>query len=146
MPPNHPPGDLPLDPAGGPPFPRPFVPPTSKSWLRHWARAPWNGHYKAFPCPCLLTRLTLYWWIYQTTFLLSCSLFLAPTKRDTIRDAILTCARKPKWVSLIYRTETETKSVKQISSEVGLSVNSHVISTEEKRKSTVGRIYRKVRF
>jgi len=26
MPPNHPPGDLPLDPAGGPPFPRPFVP------------------------------------------------------------------------------------------------------------------------
>ena len=28
---------------------------------------------------------------------------------DTIRDAILTCARKPTWVSLIYRTETTTK-------------------------------------
>ena len=30
---------------------------------------------------------------------------------NTIRDAILTCARKPTWVSLIYRTETTTKSV-----------------------------------
>ena len=28
---------------------------------------------------------------------------------DTIRDAILTCARKPTWVGLIYRTETTTK-------------------------------------
>ena len=28
---------------------------------------------------------------------------------DTIRDAILTCARKPTWVSLIYRTEPTTK-------------------------------------
>jgi len=32
---------------------------------------------------------------------------------DTIRDAILTCARKPTRVSLIYRTETTTKSLKQ---------------------------------
>ena len=30
----------------------------------------------------------------------------------TIRDAILTCARKPTWVSLIYRTETTTKKCK----------------------------------
>ena len=30
-----------------------------------------------------------------------------------IRDAILTCARKPTWVGLIYRTETTTKIVKQ---------------------------------
>jgi len=30
-------------------------------------------------------------------------------KYDTIRDASLTCARKPTWVSLIYRTETTTK-------------------------------------
>ena len=28
---------------------------------------------------------------------------------DTIRDAILTCDRKPTWVSLIYRTEPTTK-------------------------------------
>ena len=31
---------------------------------------------------------------------------------DTIRDAILTCARKPTWVDLIYRMETTTKIVK----------------------------------
>jgi len=31
---------------------------------------------------------------------------------DTIRDAILTCARKPTWVGLIYCMETTTKSVK----------------------------------
>jgi len=30
----------------------------------------------------------------------------------TIRDAILTCARKPTWVSLIYRTERTTKKCK----------------------------------
>ena len=30
----------------------------------------------------------------------------------TIRDAILTCARKPTWVSLIYRTEPTTKKCK----------------------------------
>ena len=37
---NQPPGALPLDPAGGLPFPRPPVPPTSKSWLRHWSQPP----------------------------------------------------------------------------------------------------------
>ena len=31
---------------------------------------------------------------------------------DTIRDAILTCARKPTWVGLIYRTEPTTKKCK----------------------------------
>ena len=31
---------------------------------------------------------------------------------DTIRNAILTCARKPTWVSLIYRTEPTTKKCK----------------------------------
>ena len=31
---------------------------------------------------------------------------------DTIRDAILTCARKPTEVSLIYRTEPTTKKFK----------------------------------
>ena len=30
---------------------------------------------------------------------------------DTIRDTILTCARKPTYVSLIYRTEPTTKKV-----------------------------------
>ena len=31
---------------------------------------------------------------------------------DTMRDAIFTCARKPTWVSLIYRTETTSKKCK----------------------------------
>ena len=31
---------------------------------------------------------------------------------DTIRDAILRCARKPTWVSLIYRTQPTTKKCK----------------------------------
>ena len=34
------------------------------------------------------------------------------TRYDTIRDAILTCARKPTRVSLIYRTEPTTKKCK----------------------------------
>jgi len=34
------------------------------------------------------------------------------TLYDTIRDAILTCARKPTRVSLIYRTEPTTKKCK----------------------------------
>jgi len=48
---------------------------------------------------------------------------------DTIRDAILTCARKPTRVSLIYRMELttkncknrKTKSRKQICSEITVS-------------------------
>jgi len=46
---------------------------------------------------------------------------------DTIRDAILTCARKPTWVSLTYRTETTTKkwksSLAATSSNLGLWAN-----------------------
>jgi len=34
------------------------------------------------------------------------------TEYDTIRDAILTCARKPTWVGLIYHTDRQLKSVK----------------------------------
>ena len=37
----------------------------------------------------------------------------AHVRYDTIRDAILTCARKPTWIGLIYRMETTTKNVKQ---------------------------------
>ena len=36
---------------------------------------------------------------------------------DTTRDAILTCARKPTWVSLMYRTELTTKKCNEIWSE-----------------------------
>ena len=55
--------------------------------------------------------------------------WLGGRKYDTIRDAICTCARKPTWVSLIYRTEPttkkcknrKTKSRKQICSEITVS-------------------------
>ena len=77
---------------------------------------------------------------------------------DTIRDAILTYARKPTWVGLIYRTELttkkcknrkKTKSRKQICSEI--TVNSLgnpciVNPEEEKERAAVWRIYRKESF
>ena len=71
---------------------------------------------------------------------------------DTIRDAILTCARKPTWIGLIYRTETTTKNCKteklksksryvRINSK---SLGNHVVHSEKrKRKAAVGRICRK---
>ena len=37
---------------------------------------------------------------------------IAMIRYDAIQDVILTCARKPTWVSLIYRTETTTKNCK----------------------------------
>ena len=83
-------------------------------------------------------------------------LLQVPCKHYTIRDAILTCARKPTWVSLIYRTEPTTKKCKKkqkkykvktdmLRSEVNSPGNT-LISPEEERKATVGRVCRKVRF
>jgi len=57
--------------------------------------------------------LTIYSFIHTTVVLLW--LCVSPRcwiRIDTIRDAILTCARKPSWVSLIYRAETTTKKLK----------------------------------
>ena len=61
---------------------------------------------------------------------------------DTIRDAILTCARKPTRVSLIYRTEPTTKKCKTEKLKVKtdmLTSNSkslwnHVVSNEEEKE------------
>jgi len=51
---------------------------------------------------------------------------------DTIRDAILTCTRKPARVSLIYRTE---QSKKRICSEVTVNdLGNHVVSPEEEKE------------
>jgi len=58
---------------------------------------------------------------------------------DTIRDAILTCARKPTWVGLIYRAETttkncETETIKTKSRYVrsnSKSLGNYVVSSEE---------------
>jgi len=59
---------------------------------------------------------------------------------DTIRDAILTCARKPTWVGLIYRTETTTKitvklkSKNRYASSNCKSLRNHVVSPEEEKE------------
>ena len=81
----------------------------------------------------------------------------ARIRYDTIRDAILTCARKPTWVSLIYSTEPTTKKCKngktksreQTCSEI--TVNSPKNSCSEylrkkKGRTAVGRICGKGRF
>ena len=60
----------------------------------------------------------------------------------TIRDAILTCARKPTWVSFICRTEPttkkcknrKTKSRKQICSEITVNSLGNPCSESWKRK------------
>jgi len=55
------------------------------------------------------------------------------TIRHTIRDAILTCARKPTRVSLIYRTEPTTKKCKtekvKTDNYVGPTVQKHATLT-----------------
>ena len=61
---------------------------------------------------------------------------------DTIRDAISTCARKPTWVGLIYRTETTTKNCKteklksknRYARSNSKSRRNHVVSPEEEKE------------
>ena len=62
---------------------------------------------------------------------------------DTIRDVILTCARKPTRVSLIYRTETTTKmckteKLKKVKTNMrrrnSKSLGNHVVSPEEEKE------------
>ena len=66
-----------------------------------------------------------------------------PTIRyDTIRDAILTCARKPTRVGLTYRTETTTKNceTEKLNSKSryvrsnSKSLGNHVVSSEEEKE------------
>ena len=66
---------------------------------------------------------------------------------DTIRDAILTCARKPTWVSLSYRTKPKcknrkkTKSRKQICPEITVHSPGNPCSkylSRKKGRATVG--------
>jgi len=69
---------------------------------------------------------------------------------DTIRDVILTCARK---LNLPHEPTTEMckteklKTKKRICSEVTVNrLGIRGVSPEEERKATVGRTYRKLRF
>ena len=68
-----------------------------------------------------------------------------PLWYDTIRDAIITCAWKPTWVSLIYRTEPttkkcknrkKTKSRKQICTEITVNSLGNPRSESWRRKRT----------
>jgi len=84
-------------------------------------------------------------------------LYVGPHSRravpiDTIRDAILTCALKLTRVCLIYRTKPTTKYGKKKNYKVENRYAQkcqqtvwgiHVVSPEEDRKATVGRICRK---
>ena len=64
------------------------------------------------------------------------------TRYDTIRDAILTCVRKPTWIGLIFRTETTTKNCKieKLNSKSryvrsnSKSLGNHVVSSKKKKK------------
>ena len=83
---------------------------------------------------------------------------LQPVRYDTIRDAILTCARKPTWVSLINRTEPttkkcknrkKTKSRKQICPEITVNSPGNPCSkylSRKKGRATVEKICREGRF
>jgi len=61
---------------------------------------------------------------------------------DTIRGAILTCARKPTSVGLIYRTETTTKNskIENLKSKSryvrsnSKSLGNHLVSSEEEKE------------
>ena len=72
-----------------------------------------------------------------------CTKILSQVRYDTIRGAILTCARKPTWVSLIDRTETTTKNCKtekKLKSKNGYarsnskSLRNHIVSPEEEKE------------
>jgi len=71
----------------------------------------------------------------------------------TTRDAILTCAQKLTWVSLIYQTEPKTKKwrTEKLKMDMLQSIGKQSRESTEwvrkkKRKATVGRICRKKGF
>ena len=70
-----------------------------------FARVSQKPHVKLYLtfCACYLRPCVADW--------RQCNMFVT-IRYDTIRDAILTCARKPTWIGLIYRTETTTKNCK----------------------------------
>jgi len=76
-------------------------------------------------------------WVKYNEFLFIYTFFTI--RYDTIRDAILTCARKPTWVGLIYRTETTTKYCKteKLKGKNSLTLKvwgNHVVSPEEEKE------------
>jgi len=60
---------------------------------------------------------TLIWW--REHYLIHRKKKLFTMSYNTIRDAILTCAQKLTWVSLIYRMESTTKKCKTVKNGIG---------------------------
>ena len=81
-------------------------------WFGLWTRAPVVSSVASDLWPWLLIPGKL--WSRPMHMQKSRSHVTIRIRYDTIglRDAILTCARKPTWVSLIYRTEPTTKKCK----------------------------------
>jgi len=76
------------------------------------------------------------------------NLFIICYLYDTIqRDAILTCARKPTWVGLIYHTETITKNCKTEKLKIksryvrsnSKSLGNNVVSSEKEKERLQGK-------
>ena len=66
---------------------------------------------------------------------------------DTIRDAILTCAEKPTWVSLIYLTEQTTKKCKTEKLKVKADMlRSNSTQSEESMQSVLKKKKERVRW
>ena len=88
---------------------------------------------EAGPMPVTRRVRSLVTRIGVTTWLAAAK--LGRLRYDTIWDAILTCARKPTSVSLIYRTETTTKNCK---TEKIKSKRRHVLRSNSKSLCSVG--------
>ena len=107
-----------------------YSPGTRLVWGRGWRAAPRSGARCGWRrCQCLDGRLRAgdvvgdhrhRWSVAAesldqsrhktpTTLSQTHSEWVSKWVTDTIRDAILMCARKPTWVSLIYRTEPTTR-------------------------------------
>ena len=75
------------------------------SWRGRWRTASTSRDKRR--CPSVATATTRFQLRHRRSA--SAAWSNPPQRYDTIRDAILTCARKPTRVSLIYRTEPTTK-------------------------------------
>ena len=116
-------------------------------WFRLWIRVKTGFAGFANPDSDSRTECTRFHWI-QPEYRFAISRLSSRVRYDTIRDAILTCAQKLTWVSLIYRTESTTKkenrkkllSKKRICSEVTVKIWSiHVVSPEEEKEGCGGK-------
>ena len=99
---------------------------TSLALFSNRVRVSYTGYHSSTACNEWFSSpmIWLSWWWLNRSVLFNYQFSLAPTGYDTIRDAILRCAQKLTWVSLIYHTEPTTKkwkTEKAICSEVSVT-------------------------